>query len=118
MKLAKIENNIVTNVILVDPDNIPEWAAEWPDITEVENAGIGWTYDGENFSEPPEPPVDLELLAAQVRIRRDRLLLASDWTQVADAPVDQAAWATYRQALRDIPQQDGFPTNITWPTKP
>ena len=53
-----------------------------------------------------------------VRSERDRLLAASDWTQVADAPVNQAAWAAYRQALRDLPQQDGFPRDVIWPTTP
>jgi len=38
-----------------------------------------------------------------MRAQRDRLLVASDWTQVADAPVDRDAWATYRQQLRDFP---------------
>jgi hypothetical protein len=56
--------------------------------------------------------------ADEVRTKRDSLLAQSDWTQVADAPVDQAAWATYRQALRDIPSQAGFPNEITWPTEP
>ena len=50
--------------------------------------------------------------AEEVRTKRDSLLAASDWTQVADAPVDQAAWATYRQALRDMPSQAGFPNTI------
>jgi hypothetical protein len=59
-----------------------------------------------------------EAAAQAIRYNRDRLLAASDWTQVSDAPVDQAAWATYRQALRDIPQQAGFPENITWPEMP
>jgi hypothetical protein len=54
----------------------------------------------------------------QVREKRNKLLSASDWTQVADAPVDKAAWATYRQALRDIPQQEGFPATVVWPTQP
>lgn len=53
-----------------------------------------------------------------MRVTRDELLVKSDWTQVADAPVDKAAWAAYRQALRDIPQQTGFPTTIDWPVKP
>ena len=56
--------------------------------------------------------------AASARSQRDTLLTQTDWTQVADAPVDKAAWAAYRQALRDIPQQAGFPTTITWPVKP
>ena len=38
-----------------------------------------------------------------MRAKRNELLAQSDWTQVADAPVDQEAWATYRQALRDFP---------------
>jgi hypothetical protein len=37
---------------------------------------------------------------------------------VADAPVDKAAWAKYRQALRDISEQDGFPENVSYPEKP
>jgi hypothetical protein len=59
-----------------------------------------------------------EKKSAQARSERDQLLSASDWTQVADAPVDQAAWAVYRQSLRDVPQQAGFPSNVTWPSKP
>ena len=47
-----------------------------------------------------------EALAASGRARRDNLLSQTDWTQVADAPVDQTAWATYRQALRDITDQE------------
>ena len=46
---------------------------------------------------------DADILTARMRHQRDRLLAASDWTQVADAPVDKAAWAAYRQALRDFP---------------
>ena len=46
---------------------------------------------------------DTDILTSRMRIQRDRLLVESDWTQVADAPVDQQAWATYRQALRDFP---------------
>ena len=56
--------------------------------------------------------------AAEIRTERDAKLTESDWTQVADAPVDKAAWATYRQALRDIPSQAGFPNEVTWPVEP
>lgn len=55
---------------------------------------------------------------ANVRGYRNLLLKQSDWTQVSDAPVDQAAWAVYRQDLRDITSQGGFPYNVTWPSKP
>jgi hypothetical protein len=53
-----------------------------------------------------------------IRDARGKLLKQTDWTQVPDAPVDKAAWATYRQALRDITKQSGFPLEVTWPTKP
>ena len=56
--------------------------------------------------------------AAEVRTERDAKLVESDWTQVADTPVDQAAWATYRQALRAMPEQAGFPNAVEWPTSP
>jgi hypothetical protein len=54
----------------------------------------------------------------EVRDVRNSKLAKSDWTQVADAPVDQAAWATYRQALRDITGQQGFPWTVNWPETP
>lgn len=56
--------------------------------------------------------------STSVRSERNEKLSATDWTQVADAPVDKAAWATYRQALRNVPTQSGFPWTVTWPDAP
>jgi hypothetical protein len=56
--------------------------------------------------------------AEAVRSTRNAQLKESDWTQLADAPVDTAAWATYRQALRDVPNQVGFPWEVVWPAQP
>jgi len=56
--------------------------------------------------------------AKSVRDQRNTKLSESDWTQVADAPVDKAAWATYRQALRDVTAQPAFPWTIDWPVAP
>ena len=56
--------------------------------------------------------------AKSVRQQRGEKLKDSDWTQVADAPVDKAAWAAHRQALRDITSQAGFPWTIDWPEAP
>lgn len=56
--------------------------------------------------------------AKSVRTTRGEKLKDTDWTQVADAPVDKAAWAAYRQALRDISGQAGFPWTIDWPEQP
>ena len=54
----------------------------------------------------------------RVRADRNARLAACDWTQVLDAPVDTAAWAAYRQDLRDVPSQAGFPWEINWPVAP
>ena len=56
--------------------------------------------------------------AGQVRAERNTKLTATDWTQIADSTADKTAWAAYRQALRDITAQDGFPWTINWPTQP
>jgi hypothetical protein len=53
-----------------------------------------------------------------VRSDRNVRLAKSDWTQLADAPVDAASWVPYRQALRDITTQSGFPWTVTWPESP
>jgi hypothetical protein len=65
-----------------------------------------------------EVPTNLDELASSVRHRRNQMLASSDWTQVADAPVEQSAWAAYRQVLRDITAQLGFPEQINWPEAP
>jgi len=69
----------------------------------------------------PPPPTEAELLATlatQARAKRNALLTASDYTQLADSPRDKQAWATYRRALRDITDQGGFPETIVWPVAP
>ena len=111
-----------------------QWVFEDIPPEKPEQPYDSWTYDEEtNEWVPPvaKPDDDAEwdedsqewipgpeVLARDARATRDRLLRDSDWTQVPDAPVDQQAWAEYRQALRDVPQQAGFPTDIDWPTKP
>jgi len=59
--------------------------------------------------------------ASRIRAERNVKLAACDWTQVNDAPFDdtgKAAWAAYRQALRDISGQAGFPWSVEWPKEP
>jgi hypothetical protein len=66
--------------------------------------------------------VESENLAiADVLPKRQKLLYQSDWTQIPNNPLtaeQQAAWATYRQELRDIPQQSGYPFNVVFPVAP
>lgn len=53
-----------------------------------------------------------------LRNMRNEALQACDWTQMPDAPVDQAAWAAYRQQLRDLPANTVDPASPVWPTPP
>lgn len=68
----------------------------------------------------PQDEIEARLTAYAQQVRQDRndKLKDSDWTQLADAPVDQAAWASYRQALRDVTAQSGFPLSVEWPAQP
>jgi hypothetical protein len=59
-----------------------------------------------------------EVLFARIRYWRTQELLATDWTQVADSTADKTAWATYRQALRDLPASNKDPKKIVFPTRP
>lgn len=66
----------------------------------------------------PDPALES---ARQVREQRDALLAACDWTQMPDNPMpeeEKEAWREYRQALRDVPEQEGFPETVTWPDEP
>ena len=54
----------------------------------------------------------------RIRIWRDSLLAASDWRMIEDAPWDKSAWATYRQALRDLPSSVTDPSKIVFPSEP
>jgi hypothetical protein len=54
-----------------------------------------------------------------IRLDRNTRLMQSDWTQVKDIPDSiSTPWAIYREALRNVPQQEGFPWDIQWPVAP
>jgi hypothetical protein len=81
--------------------------------------------DGKWFTKYSVSDLDADGIAAKdaeqaksVRAERNSLIAECDWTQVEDSPVDKAAWATYRQELRDLTLQAGFPFDVTYPTKP
>ena len=109
MKAHIVKDGVVVNTVEVNSLN------DLPDLVEATEGGIGWHYSDGVFTNPNHVETDLSI---SVRMLRDGMLSSSDWTQVADAPVDKAAWATYRQALRDIPSQAGFPNEVTWPVEP
>lgn len=69
----------------------------------------------------PEQDQEAEQIAqawADLRTDRNAKLFSSDWTQAVDAPVDRAAWAAYRQALRDLPANTDDPRKPQWPSPP
>jgi hypothetical protein len=71
-----------------------------------------WDWSIKQWVHKPQMALD------SIRAKRGRLLQACDWTQLPDVPgPTQAAWSTYRQALRDITQQ-GDLFNVVWPTAP
>jgi hypothetical protein len=96
-----------------------KWYTKWnlgPSFFQTEDADGNVTTAAENEA-AYKATKDAEQ-AKSVRASRDEKLKDCDWTQVADAPVDKAVWATYRQALRDVTTQTGFPWTVEWPTQP
>jgi len=77
--------------------------------------GSGWSVETIPVVEPDPEPKPLSE-AEKVRIKREELLMVSDKMALADRITDE--WRTYRQALRDLPLQTGFPNSVTWPTEP
>lgn len=110
----------VENIIIADQDFADSLKSDWLDVINTadhEGVNIGDTWDGTTFTKPTP---DYELQWKLIRAQRAQKLQESDWTQLADVPLsddDRAAWATYRQALRDITNQDD-PFAITWPIAP
>jgi hypothetical protein len=79
----------------------------------------GWMWNGDEWEAAPEP-VEVPTWDT-VRRQRDGLLMMSDWTQLADAPLDATAkqnWVNYRQSLRDLPQTFANPDDVIWPEAP
>ena len=111
-------NNLPDGFVFVRPAIAPEYDTTTHTIALSDLALVNGVWQQE-YTAIPLSEEELQRVATeaawQVRRDRDLKLTASDWTQVADAPVDKDAWATYRQALRDITTQDGFPYNIEWP---
>ena len=111
MKYAILQGDVVINVAVADEPLDSNWI-------EAHDASIGDVWDGEKFLTPGPTDEDVKEKWTEVRKRRDSLLSASDWTQLADAPVDDLVWAVYRQALRDLPANTSDPLNPVWPEMP
>jgi len=105
----------------VNPSPAPQWNEHLQKLVELAPTKIeeSWFVVWSVVDMTPTEQAEHESKQAElVRQARNEKLAASDWTQVADAPVDKAAWAAYRQALRDVPTQAGFPWDVIWPEQP
>lgn len=115
--IVETATQTVLNVIMVDPNNIPVLPSKQEYRDEAGNTGQHW--NGTEWVYP------VEIIEQEERDRRNNKLakyvddLAGNSLRwAALSPTEQAAWSTYRQALLDVPQQSGFPNDITWPTEP
>ena len=135
---ALIVDNKVTEIFVWDGDTTVNWTPPTTGTVVVINetdghVNIGTEYDGTKFIIPEKIEIDTRTTSyfyKKLRERRDNLLQISDWTQFSDSPLDstkKAEWATYRQALRDLPSNvtDDNVKDVTddrshssWPTKP
>lgn len=91
------------------------------DGAELPFAVLGSYQISEDDSLAPQPIIDDSEQRTQIRKERNQKLSECDWTQLDDTPLDNVAkaeWAAYRQALRDVPDQLGFPLNVIWPSQP
>ena len=88
----------------------------WYNKTTGDGAAFEDAEDMSNWPDFQETRPIVTLTAEQIRAERDTLLAASDYMALADRITDD--WRTYRQALRDVPTQAGFPTDVTWPVEP
>lgn len=118
MKYAIIENGTVTNIVEAEA----EFATAQGWVEAESDSQIGGTYNGSSFTRMTVTDIrtDAEKKEA-ARKNRDGRLSFCDWTIMPDSPLsdsDKAAWQTYRQALRDVPEQENFPDNIAWPSMP
>mgnify|MGYP006436216051 CR=1 FL=1 len=95
---------------------------QWQLVTDMSGAeALGFTTgDLPDVPDPPEPDYNPDerataQLAAEIREQRDRLIAATDYAVQPDSPHDTPEMRAYRQALRDVPQQKGFPESVEWP---
>lgn len=114
--------NVEVNGVNIPEDAVSITEQHYADLMAGQTSGqvIMGDSDGSPYLSPAPSPTS-EQLAIDARQKRDSLISETDWTVLADAPLTTAqknAWKAYRQALRDVPSQSGFPDSITWPVKP
>jgi hypothetical protein len=127
---------ILRSVFCTEDDSLMQTMETWENIIE------GQAKDDENYIENnkifailAKPSInhvfnyetktwvlgDVDYVAEEIKVKRNKLLQESDWTQIPNNPLTiekQQEWAVYRQLLRDITKQPGYPANVVWPQQP
>jgi hypothetical protein len=123
VSLPRVWDEGVLNYLGVDPvfesptPTTTRYQTAFKDGVEFKNNKWMWKWVVSEMDDDAKASLDATQ-AKSVREQRNKLIAECDWTQLEDAPVNKQVWANYRQALRDVPEQAGFPWNVTWPTKP
>lgn len=98
------------------PTDVPEFIGECDDDANLTIDGVLKELTADELAY--EKAEELNAQGYRVRTERNMRLQACDWTQLSDSTVNKDTWAVYRQELRDIPQQAGFPWEVVWPQEP
>jgi hypothetical protein len=122
--------SVISDELLADWDVFPVVSTPYPEVNYTQDVSEGtpvfvngqWTQVWVVSDATPEEIAQrTEDKATEVRSERDALLTACDWIVIKATETDVPeieAWKAYRQALRDVPQQPGFPWNVVWPQPP
>ena len=117
MKYARIVNGFIEQIV---ESSYPQEEMSIIDFDIPKCPGIMYRFNVNSMQWEQNQDDAISLIKKEeVKLDRNLLLQQSDWTQLPDVPLEtKQAWATYRQALRDITTQEGYPFNVIWPTKP
>lgn len=107
------------NVFSVRPTEIPTYSFTQGlrEVNPVNNNGWHQVWEVYDLTEK-EISEKISSLSSDIRLERNQKLQSCDWTQLVDSPVNKLAWSEYRQKLRDITKQPGFPEVVLWPIEP
>lgn len=110
-----------SDALLATFDVFPYTRPVQPDVDWMTSALIDGQFEQDSAGNWVQPfivePLPIEDASRNVRGQRDFLLSQTDWMALSDTGLTPE-WATYRQELRDITSQPGFPMSVVWPTKP
>lgn len=110
-----------SDALLATFDVFPYTRPMPPDVDWMTSALIDGKFEQDSAGNWVQPfivePLPIEDASRNVRGQRDFLLSQTDWMALSDTGLTPE-WATYRQELRDITSQPGFPMSVVWPTKP